>query len=1015
MSGKPYRLPAEAAGGRMGRLIRRDEPVPFSFDGTRMTGYAGDTLASALLANGKRLVGRSFKLHRPRGLVGHGAEEPNGLVEVGSGSRHEPNLRATQVELYDGLTARSQNRWPSLALDAGQMFNGFARLLPAGFYYKTFMWPQKLWPFYEELIRKAAGLGRAPREWDRDVYEHLNVSCDVLVVGGGMAGLAAALAASARGARVILADETPRLGGFVDCSDGEVDGRPPLEWAQSAAQRLAGADNVHVLTRTTVAGHYHHNWVLMLERVTDHDPELAREGTPRHRLWRVRAKEIVLATGAIERPLVFADNDRPGIMLASAARAYMRRFGASPGRRGVIFTNNDDAYLTALDLVEAGVSVPRVLDTRGNPEGPLVDAVRKAGIEVTGGRVITEVETSFAGLSIEGVRVSGFRPSGRLSVSDERIECDFVCTSGGWNPTVHLWCHTAGKLRYEDTIQALVPGDSNQRMRAAGAANGTFELGALLKEGFAAGDAAAKDALGASASGRGETSPAVKSPARGPVQPVWYIPSVGRQDEGDRHFVDLLNDVTAADIELATREGYVSVEHLKRYTTLGMGTDQGKTSGINGLAILADIRDMPMERVGPTTYRPPYTAISFGAIAGTNAKALFQPVRRTSVMPWHVDNGADFEPVGLWRRPYCYPKRGEERRRAVNREIMVVRNRVGIIDASTLGKIEIKGPDAGAILDRIYTNTFSTLKIGRCRYGLMLNEDGFLIDDGVTVRFAEDHFLMHTTSGNSDRIHGWLEEWHQTEWPDYKVFFTPVTEQYAQFAVAGPRARDVLSKLDSTIDFSAEAFPFLTMREGKIEGAPVRVFRISFSGELSFEVAVPAGYGLGLWNAILAAGEEYGIGVYGTEALHVLRAEKGFIAIGDETDGTVTPLDLDLGWAVSKKKPDYIGKRSLERAYLSGPNRKELVGLLTEDPKLVLPDGAYAVDEVKKEPPMKMIGQVTSSYYSPTLGRSIAMALIRGGRARMGQTVAFPLEDKVVRAKVVEPTFYDKEGTRQNG
>jgi len=1016
MSGKPYRLAADAAGGRMGRLIRRDEPLPFNFDRDRLSGFAGDTLASALLANGVRLIARSFKYHRPRGLMGHGSEEANGLVQLGTGGRQEPNLRATQIELFDGLVAQSQNRWPNLAFDIGQINSLASRLLPSGFYYKTFMWPQKMWPTYEHVIRMSAGLGRAAKERDPDIYEHLDVSCDVLVVGAGPAGIAAALAASASGARVIMADENPQMGGVLDCSDGEIAGADPLNWVRSSLETLAGADNVHLLTRTTVAGHFHHNWVLMAERVSDHNPDFAREGTPRHRLWRVRAREIVLATGAIERPLVFANNDRPGIMLASAARAYMRRYGVAPGRRGVIFTNNDDAYLTALDLAAAGVTVPRILDTRGNPSGPLVTAARKAGIEIAGGQVIVNVETSFGGSAIEGVRVSGFRPSGRLSVSDERIECDFICASGGYNPVVHLWKHTSGTLRFDNKLQALVPDTTDQRMRVAGSANGAFELGAILKEGFDAGEAAASDALGAKprASARAQ-APAAKSPRRGPVPPVWFIPSVGARNEGNKHFVDYQSDVTIADLELAAREGYSSVEHLKRYTTLGMATDQGKTSSVNGLAILADIRDAAIPEVGTTTYRPPYTPISMGAIAGTKARNLFQPVRRTPITDWHMEKGAHFEPVGLWRRPYCYPHGTEEKRTAINREILLVRNRVGIIDASTLGKVEIKGPDAATFLDRMYTNTFSTLKVGRCRYGLMCNEDGFLFDDGVTVRLDEDHYLMHTTSGNSDRVHAWLEEWLQTEWPDLKVFVTPVTEQWAQFAVAGPKARDVIEKLGSDIDFSGNAFPMLSMKRGELGGFPVRVFRISFSGELSYEIATPAGHGRALWQALLGAGEDFGIGAYGTEALHVLRAEKGFIAIGDETDGTVTPFDLDLGWAVSKKKADFIGKHSMQRSFLAGPDRKELVGLLTESPKTVLPDGAYAVDEVKKEPPMTMIGQVTSSYHSPTLGRSIAMGLIRNGRARMGQTISFPLKDKVVRAKIVSPMFYDEKGARQDG
>jgi sarcosine oxidase subunit alpha len=598
-------------------------------------------------------------------------------------------------------------------------------------------------------------------------------------------------------------------------------------------------------------------------------------------------------------------------------------------------------------------------------------------------------------------------------LSEALIACDFVAVSGGWNPAVHLWCHNGGKLAFDKALQAFRPDGHNDGLRMAGAANGTFGLAACIAQGHEAGNAAAKAALP-------ELKPAkIKAPVaeqdgEAPLQPLWFAPATGKYNEGNKHFVDFQDDVTAADLELAQREGYESVEHTKRYTTLGMGTDQGKTSNITGLGIMAEATGKPLPAIGTTTFRPPYVPISFGAITGTQRRTLFLPVRRMPAFDWHVAHHADFEPVGHWRRPYCYPRPGEDRKAAINREILAVRSKVGLLDASTLGKIEVKGPDAAELLDRIYTNLFSSLKPGRCRYGLMMNEHGFLMDDGVTVRLAEDHFLMHTTSGAADRIAAWLEEWLQTEWPTLRVYVTPVTEQWAQFAVAGPEARKVLERLGGDIDFSASAFPFMSMREGTLAGCPVRVYRISFSGELSYEVAAPANFGRGLWDVIIKSGEEFGLEVYGTEALHVLRAEKGFIVIGDETDGTTTPYDVGLHGLVSKKKADFIGKRSLELPHLRDPNRKQLVGLLTVDPQEVLPDGAYAVAEVRPKPPMAMLGQVTSSYWSPTLGRSIAMALIQNGRARIGETISFPLADKVVRAKLVEPVFYDKEGRRQN-
>jgi len=1017
MTGKPYRLPASVADGALGHAIDRSSRLNFTFDGKSYSGHAGDTVASALMANGVRLFGRSFKYHRPRGLIGSGADEPNALIGVGSGARHEPNLRATQVELYDGLAARSQNNWPNLSYDIGQFNSRLSRLLPAGFYYKTFMWPASAWMFYEHFIRRAAGLGKAPTEPDPDTYEHMHATCDVLVVGGGVAGLAAAQAAASTGARVMVAEETSRFGGLADVAGGTIGGKPQTDWATETVKTLAEADNVQLMPRTIAAGHFHHNWCLLLERVTDHNPSLADSGAPRHRLWRVRAKQVVLATGALERPMAFANNDRPGVMLANAARIYANRYGVSAGQRGVVFTNNDDAYRTAIDLSRAGVSVPRLIDTRPSPEGPLIDAARQAGIDISTGTAVTNVVTVRGGRDIMGVKVAPYQDGGRIAGGEEKIDCDFVCMSGGYNPVIHLFCHVSGKAQFDDTLQAFKPGESREPIRAVGAANGTFDLSACLKEAFDGGLDAAKQALGTKAKKTAQASvPKAVSEQQGALEPVWFVPATGTLNEGNKHFIDFQNDVTAADLELAAREGYRSVEHIKRYTTLGMATDQGKTSNVNALGVLTNTLQSPIPQIGTTTFRPPYTPISMGAIAGSKTHGLFQPVRRTPPYQWHLDNNADFEPIGQWRRPYCYRINDEDRHAAVNREILATRHKVGLLDASTLGKIELKGPDAAEFLDRVYSNTFSTLQVGKARYGLMLNEDGFLMDDGVTVRLADDHFLMHTTSGGADRIAGWLEEWLQTEWFDLKVYVTPVTEQWAQFALAGPKVRAVLQKLDSDIDYAAEKFEFMSMREGTLAGHPVRVFRISFSGELSFEIATPANYGSSLWHTLLDAGREFGIETYGTEALHILRAEKGFIVVGDESDGTVTPLDLGLNWAVSKKKPDYLGKRSLQRSHQAADDRKQLVGLLTENPEDVLPDGAYAVDVVKDKPPMTMIGQVTSTYWSPTLERSIAMALIKEGRSKMGDVLDFPLDGgQVMRAKVVDPTFYDREGERQNG
>ncbi|MCP5083213.1 MAG: sarcosine oxidase subunit alpha family protein [Alphaproteobacteria bacterium] len=1014
MSNKPYRVPTAGTGGTVGRVIDRSQMIDFQWNGRKYAGYEGDTLASALFANGIRVVGRSFKYHRPRGVLGFGSNEPNALVGVGSGNRQEPNLRATQVELHAGLTASAQNAWPSVEFDVGQVNSLASRLFPSGFYYKTFMWPQSFWKsVYEPIIRRAAGLGVAPEGPDPDTYEQFNCHCDVLVVGGGAAGLAAAEAASANGARVIIADENPQFGGISDIAGGTIGGEAQSKWIAATAASLAKSGNVHVMNRTTVVGHYHHNYVMMFERVAEHDPNLLSSGAPRHRLWKVRAKQVIIASGAIERPIPFANNDRPGVMLSTSVRAHLARYGVTPGYRGVVFTNNDDAYRTATDLLAAGVPVGRIIDVRAEPSGPLIEAAKSAGIEISAGSAICGLNAKSGGKHITSVKMAPYSTSGRVSGAEEEIACDFVAVSGGWNPVVHLHCHNGGKLDFDQKLQSFVPKPHADPVVTIGAANGTFGLGDLMTEAYAAGDKAGKAATGSKAAKA--AAPKAASETEGNLEAIWFAPATGKYNEGNKHFIDYQNDVTAADLELAQREGYESVEHTKRYTTLGMATDQGKTSNIIGLGVLSGSTGKPIPEIGTTTFRPPYTPFSFGSIAGTQVGKLFHVVRRTALFDWHAEAGATWEPIGDWRRAYCYPKGEEDKHAAINREILTVRNKVGLLDASTLGKIEIKGPDAGALLDRVYTNKFSTLKPGRGRYGLMMNEMGFLFDDGVTVCLGENHYLMHTTSGGAERIVEWLEEWLQTEWTDMKVFVTAVTEQWSQYGVAGPKARALLEKLEGDVDFGADALSFMGMTEGTLAGTRVRVFRISFSGELSYEIAVPSHNGRAFWEKLLEAGEEFGVEPYGTEALHVLRAEKGFIAIGDETDGTVTPLDLGLNWAVSKKKADYLGKRALDLPHLAAENRKELVGLLTEDPNEVLPDGAYAVSEVSEKLPMDMIGQVTSTYWSPTLNRSIAMALVKQGRAKMGQKITFPVADgKVVRAEIVDPVFYDKEGERQN-
>ncbi len=990
-----------------GRFLNREKPVHFTFNGQVLWGYEGDTLASALMANGRAHVGRSFKYHRPRGVVASGAEEPNALMNLGTGASFEPNARATTTELFDGLTAKSQNHWPSLAFDVGALNNLAARFLPAGFYYKTFIHPRFAWKhLFEPFIRRSAGLGKAPTEADADRYEQMYMHTNVLVVGGGIAGLQAAKTAADTGIRVMLVEQTAHWGGRSPVDGVTIDGKPAEEWIEATLAALKAMPNVTLRTRTMGSGVYDHGYALAYERVADHTPG---DGRPRHRLWRIRAKKIVVATGAVERPLSFAGNDIPGVMLASAVRDYAVNWAATPGRRTVVVTNNDDAYRTAILLKEIGREVPVIVDARPEATGALPEQARALGIRVLTGSGIAKVQ---GGKRVTGVAICGMAGDGAVT---ETIACDAVAMSGGWSPVVHLWSHCGGKLAWDesqamfrpDAARAPTSHDGAPFVFAAGAADGILHASGIL--------ASAHD-TGRIASGRVKSGQAAKAeaPAEAPMMPVWVMPAQAPIKLRSKMWLDFQNDVKVADVQLAAREGYESVEHAKRYTTLGMATDQGKLSNINGLAILADARQAPIPQVGTTTFRPPYTPISMGAIAGEARGETFLPLRRTPMHGWHEEQGAHWEPVGLWRRPYCYPRRGESHREAVAREINQTRSAVGLLDASTLGKIVVKGPDAGRFLDMLYTNMMSTLPVGKCRYGLMCSENGFLMDDGVVARLSEDTFLCHTTSGGADRIHGWMEDWLQCEWWDWKVYTANLTEEYAQIAVVGPKAREVLQKLGG-MDVSKEALPFMEWRAGKLGGVRARVFRISFSGELSYEIAVPASDGLGFWKKLIAAGEEFGIMPYGTEALHVMRAEKGFIMIGDETDGTVIPQDLGLGWAISKKKDDYIGKRAQARAEMVRPDRWRLVGLESVGGG-VLPEAGYVPSAGTNANGQKnVIGRVTSTYHSPTLGRGIAMALIANGPERMGEVVRVSGDSGApMEAKIVSPVFYDPDGEKQN-
>ncbi len=999
------------SGGR----IDHSQSVTFNYNGNAYKGFKGDTLASALLANGVDIVGRSFKYSRPRGIIAAGADEPNAVMQLGATEATQvPNVRATQQELFDGLTAESTNGWPSTDFDLMSYIGKIGgRMMPPGFYYKTFMYPQSLWDTYEKYIRKAAGMGRSPLENDPDIYDHINQHADVMIVGAGPAGLSAALAAGRSGARVILADEQAEFGGMLLHSDEQIDGIPAAAWINRTVEELQGMDNVLLLPRSTVNGYHDHNFLTIHQRVTDHLADRAPIGQVRQRLHRVRAQWVVLASGAIERPLVYGNNDVPGCMLASAVSTYIKRYAVVPGRELVLMTANDYGYRAAFDWQDAGREVVAIVDVRANPDGETIRAARKRGLEVITGSAVIEVKGS---ARVSGVMIANIDATGDTVTGNVRpLDCDTVASAGGWSPAVHLSCHTGSRPEWRDDVAAFVPGKTVQKQLVAGAINGSYSLGACLEEGARQGALAAANA--------GFTNPSdelkiakTNEVEEWPTMPLFHIPHTKPTSRAPKQFVDYQTDVTAAAVELATREGFESIEHVKRYTAMGFGTDQGKLGNINGMAIAAKSMNKSIPETGTTIFRPNYTPITFGAVAGRHCGELFDPKRYSAMHRWHVENGAKFEDVGQWKRPWYFPKEGETMEQALNRECKATRESVAILDASTLGKIDIQGRDAREFLGRIYSNAWAKLAVGKCRYGLMCGEDGMVFDDGVTACLAEDHFVMTTTTGGAARVLEWLELYHQTEWPEMEVYFNTVTDHWSTLTLSGPNSRKLLAELTDDIDLSGDHFKFMDWHEGTVAGVPARVFRISFTGELSFEVNVQANYGMHVWEKVVEHGAKYNLTPYGTETMHILRAEKGFIIAGQDTDGSVTPMDLDMGWCVSNKKPfSYVGKRGMARADCTKPNRKQLVGLKTTDPKVVIPEGSQAVNDPNQPVPMTMLGHVTSSYYSACLEHSIAMGFVRGGLDRMGENVYYPQPDgSVIEAKICNPIFLDPKGERQN-
>lgn len=993
MSAQPFRL---ASGG----LIDRTQTLSFRFDGKSYSGQAGDTLASALLANGVRLVGRSFKYHRPRGFLSAGSEEPNALVELRTGARREPNTRATIVELFNGLDAASQNRWPSLAFDLLAVNSLASPALVAGFYYKTFMWPAAFWEkLYEPLIRRAAGLGRAAGLEDPDHYEKGFAFCDLLVIGGGPAGLSAALAAGRSGARVIICDEDFRLGGRLLAERRAIYGRPAVDWLADTLTELASLSEVRIMPRTSVFGLYDHGMYGAVERVNDH-VVVPPAHQPRQRGWRIYAKRAILASGAIERPIVFPGNDRPGVMLAGAVRAYINRFGVLPGGEAVVFTAGDDGWATVRDLAAAGARLAGIVDSRSDVHPEFKALAQRAGAPLFMGAA---VEASRGGRALRGITIRD--GAGKRCT----LVCDLLAVSNGWNPALHLTSHQNGKPVWDEAIQAFVPGTLPPGLAVAASAAGRFTLAQALQDGARLGREAVIDA--------GFTPPAPESapktdPELNGLKPIWRVKGSGKA------FVDLQNDVTDKDVELAAREGFRSVEHLKRYTTLGMATDQGKTSNLAGLAIMAEQTGRTIPDCGTTTFRPPYTPVAIGALAGHHRGKEFRPARLAPTHYWSRAQGAVFVETGQWLRAQYYPKLGDQDWQAtVNREVLAVRNCVGVCDVSTLGKIDIQGTDAAEFLERVYINGWKTLPIGKARYGVMLREDGFVMDDGTTSRLGEHHFLMTTTTINAGKVMQHLDFCHQVLWPELDVRMVSVSEQWAQAAVAGQRSRDVLRRMvDSAYDISNEAFPYLAAKDVTVGGGiPARLFRISFSGELAYELAVPADYGEAMMFALMVAGQPHGITPYGLDGLNVMRIEKGH-AVGTELNGQTTARDLGLGKMMSSKK-DFVGRLMAKREALMQPDRPSLVGFRPVDTSLRLWAGAHVVSLGRTANTENDEGYLSSVTYSPNLNHWIGLGFLKNGSARIGERIRAvdPVRNGEVEVEICSPVFFDPEGTRLHG
>ena len=982
--------------------------VSFKFNGSRYYGYKGDTLASALLANDIHLVGRSFKYHRPRGIMTSGSEEPNAIVQLHNNSdRTEPNVRATEIEIYEGLEASSQNCWPSVNFDIGGINNLLSPLLPAGFYYKTFMWPASFWEKYEYFIRKSAGLGKSPTTPDPDIYEHEYIHCDVLIVGAGISGIMAAKTAAKNGLKTLLVDEKPNLGGSTIYQNSEhfkINNQNSGSWLEKEISEIKKIDNLDIRIRTSVAAFHGYNFLLARENLTDHLPIEQRKNKTRQKLLKIRAKKVITATGSLERPLIFDNNDRPGILLSSAIKRYADLFGVACGEKNIFLTNNDSAYESAISLIQKGIKVEAIVDNREEIESKLLYEVEKNNIKVFKGFTIVNTngykkinKVSLMKLSKDGQKVIG---------SKINLSCDCLGVSGGWTPAVHLFTQSGGKLKFREEDQVFIPNKYSSEQISIGACNGDLTLEDIIENT----PKYLKEFLNIKKTDYDNVE--VFSSENKSKRNIWLLPSdkiLGKT----KSFVDYQNDATAKDIKLALREGFRSIEHVKRYTTTGMGTDQGKLGNMHALGIISETAGTKMGEHGTTTFRPPYTPLTFGTIVGRNVGEYFDVFRKTPMHEWHLKNKAEFENVGQWKRAWYYPKNNENMFEAVQRESKAARESAGILDASTLGKIDIQGTDASEFLNRVYTNAWSKLAVGKCRYGLMLNEDGMVYDDGVTTRLGENHYIMTTTTGGAANVLGKLEDYLQTEWPELDVYLTSVTDHFATISVCGPNSKKIISNVIPDLDLSDENFPHMSFKNAKIGKINCRVMRISFTGEHSYEINIQANYANSVWEKCMEVGKDFNITPYGTETMHLLRAEKGFIIVGQDTDATMTPIDLQMDWIVSKKKYDFIGKRSLYRSDTIKDDRKQLVGLLTDNPNEILEEGAQIVADVNKSP-IEMLGHVTSSYYSPNLKKSIALGVVRGGKNMMGKKLIIPMENKTINVTVADPVFLDKENKRLN-